>query len=265
MNPLFSEKSQAGPSPLASQPPPTYSAFKTTFASLSLHRSDRIRLLQFPQADIDGLRAAINASYPFGIQSEQKYGISHEFKLRSYPWSGQGRDAIPSRIVMREILAYLFRNGWIFHASTDCSKKGLDKDTIVFRKQQTPPPESEWIAISFNQYDRLRLIGADEVLTSSVREVLQSMRLLQEELWKDRSLNAREFKIHGRPWVASGMETMSTRLLLLRLLECLERHGLSLYASIDQSQGHGEGTSETDSWYCVRDKAWVPGGHVFHR
>jgi hypothetical protein len=166
---------------------------------------------------------------------------------------------------MREILAHLFRSGWIFHASTDCSKKDLDKDTIVFRKQQTPPPESEWLAISFNQMDRLRLIGADEVLTASVREVLQSMKLLQNESWKDQSLHAWEFKIHGYPWKATGVETMSTRLLILRLLECLEHHGFSLYASIDQSQGQGEGTSETDSWYCIRDKSWVPGGHVFHR
>lgn len=135
----------------------------------------------------------------------------------------------------------------------------------MFRKQQAPPPPSDWIAISFNKADRLRLIGADDVLTASVREVLKSMRLLQQEMWKDRSLGAYEFKINGYPWIASGMETMSTRLLLLRLLACLEQHGWSLYASIDQSQGHGEGTSETDSWYCVRDKSWVPGGHVFHR
>ncbi|KAL5351912.1 hypothetical protein ACLOAV_003774 [Pseudogymnoascus australis] len=220
MNPLFPEN---GPS------------FSTPFASLSLHRSDRIRCLQFPPPDIDGLRACIKANYPFGIQRESPYGVSHEFKLASYPWSGQGRDAIPSRIVMREILAHLYRNGWVFHVSTDCSKNGLDQDTIVFRKQ-APPPEAEWIAISFNQDDRLRLIGADEVLTAAVREVLKSMRLLQEESWKDRALGAWEFKIHGRPWVASGEQTMSTRLLLLKLLGCLEKHGLSLYASIDQNR-----------------------------
>ncbi|OBT98721.1 hypothetical protein VE01_03403 [Pseudogymnoascus verrucosus] len=271
MNPLFPEKPSSGPS----QQPPSYTAapsyppappsFSTSFASLSLHRSDRIRCLQFPTQTIDGIRATIKASYPFGIQRESPYGPSHEFKLCSYPWSGQGRDAIPSRIVMREILAYLYRSGWIFHVSTDCSKKELDKDTIVFRQQQAPPPPAEWIAISFNQSDRLRLIGADEMLKAAVREVLVGMRLLQEEAWKDRALGAWEFKIHGRPWVASGEQTMSTRLLLLRLLECLEKHGLSLYASIDQSQGQGEGTSETDSWYCVRDKTWVPGAHVFHR
>ncbi|OBT70087.1 hypothetical protein VE03_00423 [Pseudogymnoascus sp. 23342-1-I1] len=280
MNPPVPEKEKApsGPSeppsysagPSNTTPPdtiPPYTPFSTTFASLSLHRSDRIRLLQFPASTIDGIRACIKTNYPFGIQRESPYGPSYEFKLHSYPWSGQGRDAVPSRVLMRELLAHLYRNGWIFHIGTDLSKNGLDQDTIVFRKQQAPPPEAEWIAISFNQSDRLRLIGADEMLIAAVREVLKSMRLLQEQSWKDRALGAWEFKIHGRPWAASGEQTMNTRLLMLRLLECLEKHGLSLYASIDQSrsQGHGEGSSETDSWYCVRDKTWVPGGHVFHR
>ena len=251
----------------ASDSPPAYSSssnFRTTFTSLSLHRTDRIRLIQFPQSDIAGLRELIIANYPFGLSGEQKYGVSHEFKLNSRPWLGQGSDAIPSRILMREILAHLYRSGWIIHCSTDCSKKAFDKDTLFFRKQPSPPPESEWISISFNMADRMRLIGADEVLIAATKQLLQSMGLLQDESWKDRKLQAKEFKIYGTPWIANGEETMTTRLLLLRLLEVLENHGWSLYASIDQSQAGQGNASETDSWYCVRDKAWVPGGHVFH-
>jgi hypothetical protein len=70
--PAYSEndpKSQAS----SSQP------FSTTFASISLHRSDRLRLLKFPQADINALRAVIKSSWPFGIQKEQKYGGSYEY------------------------------------------------------------------------------------------------------------------------------------------------------------------------------------------
>lgn len=166
---------------------------------------------------------------------------------------------------MRGIFAYLFSIGWILHASTDISKKEFDKDTLIFRKQQTPPPESEWISISFNQRDRLRLIGANTELIASFRELLKSMRLLQEEFWKDKYNNAWEFKINGYPWYAMGEETVKTRLLVLRMVETLETHGWSLYSSLDQSNGHGENTSEADSWFCVRDKQWVPGMAVFHR
>lgn len=144
------------------------------------------------------------------------------------------------------------------------SKKERDKDTLVFRKQQHPPPESEWISISFNQRDRLRLIGADEELTAAFRAMLKGMHKLQDEFWKDKILNTWEFKLHGTPWWASGEETMMTRMLVLKMLETLERQGWSLYASIDQNQS-GDNVSETDSWFCVREKGWVPGSSVFHR
>lgn len=142
---------------------PSYSAFQTSFATMSLHMSDRIRLLQFPDTEVDAIRHIIKSKWRKGLQAERPYATSEEFKLYGNPWYGQSSDAIPARVLMREIFAYLYSVGWILHASTDISKKERDKDTLVFRKQQYPPPESEWISISFNQSDRMRLIGADEV------------------------------------------------------------------------------------------------------
>jgi len=182
------------------------------------------------------------------------------------PWRGQGSDAIPARVLMRELLAHLYRMGWILHASTDVSKKEYDKDSLFFRKQQSPPPESEWISISFNEWDKLRLIGANLDLIKATKGVLQGMGLLQEDRsWKDKKFGAWEFKLNGYPWRANGEETMRTRLLLLRMLACLEQHGWSLYASVDQSTASGDKSSETDSWYCVKDTQWVEGMAVFHR
>ncbi|KAF4626030.1 hypothetical protein G7Y89_g12131 [Cudoniella acicularis] len=265
MNPPIPEKSSMAEKPAFTQEAtPSYAPFRTSFASLSLHRTDRIRLLQFPPSDIEAIRGIIQRSWSNGIQDQRPYSVSYEFKLYGNPWRGQGSDAIPARTLMRDIFAHLFSQGWILHASTDISKKEFDKDTMLFRKQQTPPPDSEWIAISFNQSDRLRLIGAPQDLRVDMQNLLRQMRLLQSEDWKDRRLNAYEFKIYGRPWFPTGEETMSTRLLLLKMLEVLENRGWSLYASVDQSNG-SENVSETDSWYCVRDKSWVQGSTVFHR
>ncbi|KAH8586455.1 hypothetical protein B0O99DRAFT_644396 [Bisporella sp. PMI_857] len=243
---------------------PSYPGFSTTFASVSLHRRDTLRFLRFPQQDVEGLRRIIRSAWAKGIQEERIYGGSHEIKLYGNPWGSAYSDSVTSRILMLEVFAYLFSIGWILHASTDVSKKQWDKDTLIFRKQQTPPPPSEWISVSFHRMDRLRLTGATPQLTNMFREVLQSMRRLQSEEWKDRALNAYEFKIVGYPWSANGEETMVTRMLILKMLDTLERDGWSLYASIDQNVS-AEDTSEADCWYCVRDKAWMPGGSVFHR
>jgi hypothetical protein len=250
--------------------PPAYveSSFRTSFASISLHKTDRIRLLQFPPEDIAAIRAIIKQNWGSGIQDERTYANSHEFKCIGNPWSGQGADSIPARILMCGILAYLYSCGWILTASTDISKSILEKDTMIFRKQVVPPPPSEWMAISFNQGDRLRLIGAPTELIVEFQVLLKAMGLWQEGAWKDRTLNAWEFKLNGWPFKSSGSETMAPRLLLLRMLETLEMGGWSLYATIDQNNGrsgNNHAATGTDSWYCQRAVDWVPGNSVLHR
>ena len=240
-------------------------SFQTSFASLSLHMTDKIRLLQFPSADIISIREIIQTKWPLGIQDERMYAKSHEFKLRGNPWNAHGSDGIPARILMRSLLAHLYGKGWILTASTDVSRKQSDKDTLMFRKQVEPPlAKSMWMAISFSHSDRLRLMGAGDDLIMALRGMLKVMGLLQDESWKDRARDAYEFKLYGSPWWPTGESTMATRLLLLKMVEMLEKFGWSLYASVDQNNGHTE-FSETDSWYCVKDRDWVPGMPVVHR
>jgi hypothetical protein len=267
LNPKVPNEKHLPENPAFSSDVPPYSAsasFSTHFATISLHGSDRLRLLQFPAHDVDAIRAIIQSAWKQGIQKEQIYGSSKEFKLGGYPWQGYRSEGTHARVLMREIFAYLFSVGWILHASVDVSKSVFDKDTLVFRKQQSAPPPSEWIAISFNEGDKLRLIGADSALKASFGGMLNQMGLLQREEWKEQGVNAWQFKLHGYPWRPTGEETMQTRILVIRMLETLEREGWSLYASVDQNEG-SEKSGETDSWYCVKEKGWVPGKAVFHR
>lgn len=52
---------------------------------------------------------------------------------------------------------------------------------------------------------------------------------------------------------------MKTRGLLLKILQLLEGHGWSLYASVDQQ------TSASDFWYLIKMADWVPGKPIFHK
>ncbi|OAA59330.1 hypothetical protein ISF_06265 [Cordyceps fumosorosea ARSEF 2679] len=269
-------------SPKDSAPPPAYDAtagssstaadalFQTSFASLSLHMTDRIRLVQFGADDVAAVRGAIRQSWPDGIQAERPYSVSHEFKLRGRPWSGSGTGsyAVPAITLMRDLFACLYARGWILTASTDVSRKELDKDTLIFRRQGGgPPPPASWMAISFKQGDKIRLLGASSELIAALRALLTGMRLLQAQAVKDAARSQYEFKLYGHPWHASGEETMVARLLILRFVEILERHGWSLYASIDQNSGpSGDSSySETDCWYCVKSSDWTPGSVILHR
>ncbi|EGX95372.1 hypothetical protein CCM_00026 [Cordyceps militaris CM01] len=253
-----------------SSSPSAAAPFQTSFASLSLHMSDRIRLVQFSTDDVAAVRGVLQQAWREGIQAERPYSVSYEFKLRGRPWSGSGTGtyAVPAMLLMRDLFACLYARGWIMTASTDVSRKEFDKDTLIFRRQGGgPAPPAAWMAVSFKQGDKIRLLGAPQDLAAAVGAMLTKMQLLQAQAAKDAGRGHYEFKMHGYPWSASGEATMTSRLLILRLVEVLERHGWSLYASIDQNSGpSGDSNySETDCWYCVKSSDWTPGSIIIHR
>lgn len=233
----------------------------TAFASLSFHRNDRVRLLAFPAHIIAGMRESIVRHWSKGIQEARPFGGSYEFKLGGNPWSSDGTG---TRVLVRELLAYLHLEGWLLHASSNVSKSPADKETLVFRKHDTAPPATDWLAVSFDRTDRMRLVGAGVDLAHAVATMLRASGLLHKDVGRDPYWDLHEFKLRGHPWQATGEETMAARLLLLKMLEILERFGYSLYASVEQNSVQGESVGETPTWYCVKSRKWRPGDPVAH-
>ncbi|KAL6913624.1 hypothetical protein FSST1_011384 [Fusarium sambucinum] len=80
-----------------------------------------------------------------------------------------------------------------------------------------------------------------------------------------REITLERFKIHIgiQPWEPSGTDTVTTRLLLLKLIETLERCGFTIYATIGSKGEDEEGAA--DLLVCQRAKDWVPGAPIWHR
>ncbi|KAF8586359.1 hypothetical protein K439DRAFT_1631775 [Ramaria rubella] len=225
-------------------------------ACLTMNMSDRLRLIRFPEEIVCRVRTALDKGWVRGIQNERKYANSHEFKLYGNPWDGQGSEAISSRIAMMAVLSALYHQGWILVIAADISKKMADKDSLIFRQSPAPTP-CEFISLSFNTGDKLRLMGEDiapEIL-GTIRMVLG--KTVQNEEWKiDHS--AYEFKLYGRPWYARSDIAVKTRVLLLDILDAMVAYGYDVYASVDLSTGKGERGRDTDSWFLKRAKV-MPG------
>jgi hypothetical protein len=132
-----------------------------------------------------------------------------------------------------------------------------DKDSLIFRQGPVPSP-CEFLSISFNTGDRLRLMGDDIApsVLNAVRFVLGNT--LQNEEWKIDHM-AYEFKLYGyapylsalsptihdypldsRPWYARSDIAVKTRVLLLDILDAMVVCGYDVYASVDLSTGKGE-------------------------
>lgn len=63
------------------------------------------------------------------------------------------------------------------------SKKQLDKDTLIFLLG-VPPPQTEFFAVSFNDYDKLRLIGAPTEIIPAIQQTLGPANIQKEE-WRE--------------------------------------------------------------------------------
>lgn len=241
--------------------PPT---FRTPFASLSLHRSDRLRLLQFPPPAIDTIRDTIRTSWPRGLQDERPNSGSLEFKLKGYPWDGKGDDAVLARRFMHRLFGALAGQGWILSVSTEISRRATDKSTLLFRKQIPAPAPCEWMSIAFSQGDRLRFIDAPPDL---VRAAIQALGRFIQSHKPHRDPGVYELKLREYPWMASGSESMEAQSIVLVLVEVLEAQGFVVAASIDQKKGGGpgeDGQTDVDTWHCSRVLGWEVGMPVFH-
>ncbi|UJR08571.1 hypothetical protein I4U23_012830 [Adineta vaga] len=229
-----------------SDAPPAYTSYQ--HACVSLNMSDRLRLMRFPPTIIELVRQAILDSWPRGINKEKQETDFYEFKLHGNPWWGQGDEAVPARSLMIHVLSGLHNKGWFLLSSTDVSKKALDKDCLIFQLGPVPSLTS-FFSVSFDDYDKLRLISAPAELIPAVQKTL-GQESIQREEWRDGG-NAYQFKLRGNPWISNGEDATNTRLKLLSLLDCFVKYGWKLHASIDISQGH-EGR-DADSWFLRRD------------
>ena len=54
---------------------------------ISLNESDKIRVIDGTQNHVNAVFLAIQGSWPEGFQEQSFYSLSHQFKLRGYPFS----------------------------------------------------------------------------------------------------------------------------------------------------------------------------------
>ncbi|KAL2384026.1 hypothetical protein RJZ90_002268 [Blastomyces dermatitidis] len=255
-------------------------SFRTNFASVSLHMTDRIRFLGFSSADVTRIYEIIQGCWPKGIQvrmfsskptpstpskpeigmlSTREYGPSDEIRLRGNPWRPSAwfeDEKTAARRLVCGLLRGLYDMGWVLKSSVDVLKKEGNKGSAPLLP---PPPRSNWLCISFNKSDLLQLIDAPEPLCQAMVNALGDK--VQRTQFLESSF---EIKFHGYPWKASGTETVETRLILLNVLDCLEQFGFTLYASINQDTNQSEQKTEADTWFCQKQTNWAPGAPIYH-
>ncbi|KZV68104.1 hypothetical protein PENSPDRAFT_653547 [Peniophora sp. CONT] len=222
----------------------------STFACMLLSRSDRVRLLGFPDSVIPSVTEAIRGVWALGIQSSGPYEWGgYEWKLPGRPWYGSGREAVPARRLIVHILHALAVCGWELAFSSDLTKKSYDKDTLFFKA--AAPVQRYFFSISFNESDKIRLIESPnaQVTDAFVDAVSKSWTLGIQET-KEKEANCLQMKLKGNPWWASnGAQVCGARLLGCAILATMDAHGFELIGSVDMSIGGGDSNPDLDTWF----------------
>lgn len=258
----------SSPSPSSSSPPS-----HSTYATISFHKSDILRLLNFPADLTAALEPIILAAWPPGLESYNPNASTHgsEYKFKGSPFgSFRAQHYVGSIRLMRDVLAFLYDRNWKIVTAVMCSRRYTAKDTLVFRRAVggRPSPAVEWLALAPMGmlsgdklrvvYDApgLRLAGAGDdgdhlgVLITAIKKTLQGLECFEKGDWSHDSF---EFELKGRPWRSRGEASVKTRVMLAEVLETMGAHGWRVYGSFVQRTGSDEDRI-LDTWYFVRER-----------
>ncbi|KAJ4304185.1 hypothetical protein N0V88_001797 [Collariella sp. IMI 366227] len=207
-----------------------------------------------PLALTASLERVIRASWPKGIDNHGPSGNAYNFDVKGAPFGYfRSQYHVGGIRLLRDILAFLYANGWAVLSGVQASRRYTDKDVIILRKMDAPPRNVEWLALAPMENDRLRVIYDPEggqkakaapgdydymgMVVAAIKNILVEMGYFQKGQWEDDSF---EFDLQGNPWRASGEECVKMNILLMKLLETMESHGWRLYTNLVQRTGSDE-------------------------
>lgn len=93
----------------------------------------------------------------------------------------------------KSILSALYHNGWHLLTASSIVRGHGGKDTLIFQPGVSAT-ETSFFAVSFNEGDKLRLIGAPSELIAAARQAIRPS-IVQREEWI-LSNTAYQFKLY---------------------------------------------------------------------
>jgi hypothetical protein len=239
-----------------------------------------VTTFSLPPLVINGIRAITTESWKRGIKKEFGENGVTMFK-RHFRHKGD----MPTRVLMRNILAYLASQCWIaqsFPSILNC------EDGLTLRKSDKRFPECYWLGVSLRDGEYLEILGATDELLNTIKLTIREMELNRErrrharrrDLDCDKMIDKEHsiYQFRLKPMNAlNGKKIWPQRkLFILRLLERLEERGWCLYTTyythdrIIQNKAYYPGLGRAPelksfdehategTWYFVKSKEWKP-------
>ena len=218
---------------------PSVASNTVELACIQLDNADKIRLIQLPKSEYQGVEQTIRQNWPHSVISSAKYGVD-VFKLGNSPWasmetSKDGRNVAARKLLMK-ILSHMDCRGWNRVVPFMISFSDHTVDSLLFFREGTArvTREQEFIAVSLESQHKIRLIGGDE----TTQAAFQNAATVH---WKgvretNRFADNLQVKFNGNPWTPQTTpENISSARLVCGILQSLWDNGWRWHCAVDLS------------------------------
>ena len=208
------------------------------FCTISLNRTDRLRVISAPDSIVNMIRGVIQATWSHGtIQEEKDHHGSWEFKISGNPWHSSKEESVMARYLVLKILQEMLAHGWQNIAAIDISRRATDKSVLIF--QQREPKRCPMMCLSLTDCDKFRLINMPTALVNLFKQTLLSRwsKGIQEEKVLNLSFGSvRQIKLKGYPWNGGlNNDAYHIRSFLCNIIEAFSGHGWRVLIAGDVS------------------------------
>jgi hypothetical protein len=199
------------------------------FFSLTLNQNDRIRLINAPNDLIALVRTAINEAWPKGVQEELNVIAGYEFKLKGNPWWCDGEETVFCRCLVENILRLMRQYNWSLYATCKLSAQFELKSAFFFRFDPTLL-NNRPLCISFNEYDKIRVIDGTQNHVNAVWNAIQSS---WPEGIQEQSLYglSHQFKLRWQPFGNHFSNPLYPAVVVMFIISNLQTQGARFLCS----------------------------------
>ncbi|XP_057290061.1 uncharacterized protein LOC130612728 isoform X2 [Hydractinia symbiolongicarpus] len=204
------------------------------FFSIGISLSDKLQINNCPVHLHSVIKDVCLSCWTIGSEEKHISDSTFEIKFKGNPWDFVNKtdktESIMARHMLKQIIQSLSAHQWLLYANSNLKSTA---DTLFFRHDPTLQGEIEFLSVSLNRSDRLRFIHMPDGIVADLEEVVRQIWYNGIQDIKDERPVCYELKLKGNPWCASGNEAITSRLLIVKLMEKLSSYGYFVITGLD--------------------------------
>ena len=205
----------------------------TQIACICLDGNDLVAVLG-PDNMVYSIRETLNSFWHKGILNEFNLGTDvcqwFQFKLIGFPWvSSNNEDFLNGANLVCEIFKSLEKAGWPYLASIGFSKKS----TLFFKfSPENVNQNIEMFPLVLDRVNRINVLNSPLKIIDLIRESIKNSWLNGIEN-ESGVANVYEFMLSNNPWLCVGPNSVGSKRIVNKLIECLKLNYYELYTTSD--------------------------------